>query len=89
MPGPTPGIGGAPFSGAPDPMPAAILHIPAMTDRASVRAVSATLLDLAGVDAVEADATTGCVTVWGGVSETALRTALAEDGYLVETGPCG
>ena len=68
-------------------MPTAILHIPTMTDRTSVRAVTATLRDLAGVDAVEADATTGRVTVWGGVSETALRTALAEEGHLDEAGP--
>jgi copper chaperone CopZ len=70
-------------------MPAAILHITPMTDRTSVRAITAALRNLAGVDAVEADVTTGCVTVWGGVSETALRTALADVGCLDETGPSG
>ncbi len=65
-------------------MPTAILHIPVMTDRTSVRAVTATLRNLAGVDSVEADATMARVTIRGALSEAALRAALANDGYLVD-----
>lgn len=58
-----------------------VLSVPAMTCRHCVRAVSAQLRDVAGVVALEADATTRTVRVQGSAEPDALRSAAAAAGY--------
>ena len=59
-------------------MPLIALHVPWMTDRASVRAVTATVRDVAGVDSVEVDVTAAMLRVRGQMDETALLRAIAD-----------
>ncbi len=58
-----------------------VFSVPAMTCRHCVRAVSAHLRDVVGVDALEADATTRTVRVQGEAGADALRAAIAAAGY--------
>ncbi|HET9648296.1 MAG TPA: cation transporter [Microlunatus sp.] len=61
-------------------MPLIAVHVPWMTDRVSVRAVTATVRDVAGVDSVEVDVTAAILTVRGQMDETALLCAIAATG---------
>ncbi len=58
-----------------------VLSVPAMTCRHCVRAVSAHVRDVAGVVALEADATTRTVRVKGSAKPDALCSAIAAAGY--------
>ena len=69
-----------------NPEPAAeetVFSVPAMTCRHCVRAVSAQIRDVAGVVALEADATTRTVRVQGRADVDALRSAIAAAGHEV------
>jgi hypothetical protein len=57
------------------------LCIPRMTSRQHVRAVTAAVRDLAGVDTVQADWFTASLIVAGTVSEDELRSVLTEIGF--------
>lgn len=59
------------------------LHIPAMTCRRLVRAVTARVRDLSGVDAVEARADTATLVVHGTATEGQVRAALTHAGFQV------
>jgi copper chaperone CopZ len=56
-------------------------RVPGMTSRRAVRAVTGRLLDLPGVQWVQADPTTGLLVVNGTVHGTDIQRALAEIGY--------
>jgi copper chaperone CopZ len=58
-----------------------ICRIPGMTSRRAVRAVTARLLDLPGVQWVQADPTTARLVVNGTVHGTDVQRALTEIGY--------
>jgi copper chaperone CopZ len=57
-------------------------RVPAMTSRRAVRAVTARLLDLPGVQWVQADPMTALLVVNGKVHDTDVHRALTEIGYL-------
>ena len=59
-----------------------VLSVPDMRCRHCARAVSARLGDVAGVVAVEADATSGTVRVLGVADVQALRSAAADAGHV-------
>jgi copper chaperone CopZ len=54
------------------------LAVPGMTTRQRVRTVTAKMLDLPGVESVQADHTTTVLTVSGSVHEADIRRALRE-----------
>jgi hypothetical protein len=54
------------------------LAVRGMTDRRSVRTLTAELLDLAGVESVQADHTAGILTISGTVQEAAVHQVLRE-----------
>ncbi len=58
-----------------------VLSVPGMTCRHCVRAVSASVGDVPGVVAVEADATSATVRVRGTAQLDALRSAVADAGH--------
>ena len=60
-----------------------VLSVPDMTCRHCARAVSAQVGDVAGVVSVEADVTSGTVSVRGTADVDALRSAVAEAGHEV------
>lgn len=60
------------------------LCIPRMTSRQHVRAVTAAVRDLAGVDTVQADWSTASLIVAGTVSEDELRIALTQIGFVAD-----
>lgn len=62
------------------------LTVPAMDCRHTVRAVTARLRDLPGVETVEADPRSTTLVVQGDVSERALRSALAAAGFPAAPG---
>ncbi len=58
-----------------------VLSVPAMTCRHCVRAISAQVLDVAGVVAIEADLTSSTVRVRGSAPTGALVSAITDAGY--------
>ena len=68
-------------------MAATTVTVPTMTCRHGVRAVTAGLRDLAGVEIVEADPETGALVVHGEVREQEVRAALVASGFPAEPGP--
>jgi copper chaperone CopZ len=56
-------------------------RVPAMTSRRAVRAVTARLLDLPGVQWIQADPTTALLIVNGKVHDSDVQRALTEIGY--------
>lgn len=62
-------------------MTTVIVSVPGMCCRHDVRAVTARLRDLEGVETVQADAATATVMVRGAVSEEAVRRSLEEIGF--------
>ena len=61
-----------------------MFHVPTMTSRASLRAISARMCDVAGVRTVEADLATRTVVVTGSAAADEIRAAVAAAGHLVE-----
>lgn len=61
-----------------------LLSVPTMTCRHCVRAISAEVQDLVGVQAVEADVTARTVRVHGTSPPEALRSAIAAAGHEAE-----
>ncbi|TQN41959.1 heavy-metal-associated domain-containing protein [Blastococcus colisei] len=61
-------------------------HVPAMSSRSSVRAISARVCDVAGVRTLEADLVTRTVRVTGPAEPARIRAALAAAGYAAD--PC-
>ena len=59
------------------------VHVPAMTGRADVRAVSACINDVAGVRTVQADLATRTVRVTGPADPAAVAAAVTAAGYAV------
>jgi FtsP/CotA-like multicopper oxidase with cupredoxin domain/copper chaperone CopZ len=59
-------------------------HVPTMTSRSAVRAISARVCDVAGVRTVEADLSDGTVVVTGSADPDAVRAAVAAAGHPVE-----
>jgi copper chaperone CopZ len=57
------------------------LHVPGMGCRHCVRAVTACLRDVDGIETVQADATTATVVLTGAVTHEAALGALAECSY--------
>ena len=62
------------------------LHVPAMTSRQSVRAISARVCDVAGVRTLEADLVTSTVRVTGPADPVQVQAAVAAAGYTAD--PC-
>jgi copper chaperone CopZ len=60
------------------------LRVPRMTSRQCVRAVTAAVRDLAGVDTVQADWSTASLIVGGTVSEAELRIVLTQIGFAAD-----
>jgi hypothetical protein len=60
------------------------LCIPRMTSRQHVRAVTAAVRDLAGVDTIQADWSTASLIVVGTVSEDELRIVLTQIGFAAD-----
>ena len=61
--------------------PIIALHVPEMTCRSRVRAVTARVRDLPGVETVAANAATATLVVHGSVTEPTVRAVLAEMGF--------
>lgn len=61
-----------------------MFHVPTMTSRASLRAISARMCDVAGVRTVEADLATRTVVVTGSAAADEIRAAVAAAGHPVE-----
>ena len=59
------------------------VHVPAMTAREDVRAISATISDVPGVRTLQADLSTGTVQVTGTADPTAVTAAVSAAGYAV------
>lgn len=61
-----------------------VLRVPGMACRHCVRAVSAAVRDLVGVEAVQASTAGESLIVQGSFSEDAVRAALADAGHPAE-----
>jgi hypothetical protein len=61
-----------------------VLRVPRMTSRQRVRAVTAAVRDLAGVDTVQADWSTASLIVGGTGSEAELRIVLTQIGIAAD-----
>ena len=61
-----------------------VLRVPGMTCRAHVRAVTAGLRDLAGVETIQADSSTASVVIEGTASEQDVRTMLTDMGFAAD-----
>ena len=57
------------------------LHVPAMTARKDVRAISAAISDVPGVQTLRADLATGTVQVTGSADPAAITAAVTAAGY--------
>ena len=57
------------------------VHVPAMTARQDVRAISAVISDVPGVRTLRADLATGTVQVTGSADPAAITAAVAAAGY--------
>ena len=57
------------------------VHVPAMTARQDVRAISAVISDVPGVQTLQADLTTGTVQVTGSADPAAITAAVTDAGY--------
>jgi Heavy-metal-associated domain len=61
-----------------------VLRVPRMTSRRSVRAVTASLRDLPGVETIQADSSAASLVVEGTVSERDVRIMLANLGFAAD-----
>jgi copper chaperone CopZ len=57
------------------------VHVPAMTARQDVRAISTVISDVPGVQTIRADLATGTVQVTGSADPAAITAAVAAAGY--------
>jgi copper chaperone CopZ len=57
------------------------VHVPAMTSRQDVRAISAVISDVPGVQSLRADLVTGTVQVTGSAESAAVTAAVTAAGY--------
>jgi len=57
------------------------VHVPAMTARQDVRAISAVISDVPGVETLRADLATGTVQVTGSADPATITTAVIAAGY--------
>ena len=57
------------------------VHVPAMTGRRDVRAISAVISDVPGVQTLRADPATGTVQVTGSADPAAITAAVTAAGY--------
>jgi copper chaperone CopZ len=58
------------------------VHVPAMTARRDVRAISACISDVPGVQTLQADLATGTVQVTGSADPAAITAAVIAAGYI-------
>lgn len=58
-----------------------VVSVPAMTSRADLRRISARLLDLRGVVALEGDLEARSIRITGAVAIDEIRAAIAASGY--------
>jgi copper chaperone CopZ len=59
------------------------VHVPGMTARRDVRAISASISDVPGVQTLQADLATGTVQVTGSADRAAITAAVAAAGFAV------
>ena len=64
-----------------------VLRVPRMTSRRDVRAVTAALRDLPGVETIQADSSTASLLVEGTVLEQDVRLMLTELGFAADAQP--
>jgi copper chaperone CopZ len=63
------------------------VHVPAMTARHDVRAISASISDVPGVQTLQADLVTRTVQVTGSADRAAITAAVTAAGYSVARPP--
>jgi copper chaperone CopZ len=64
-----------------------VLRVPRMASRGDVRAVTAALRDLPGVETIQADSVTASLVVEGTVLERDVRLMLTELGFSADAQP--